>query len=398
AEAKTDAQGLARFDSLPSDRDVPSCHSLHYSPYLEGLLVVAAVDGDLGFVHTSWSEGIEPWRFKLPTTWRPETLKAHSVLDRSLLRAGDTLHMKHVLRRAVQAGFAQVPPPERPEKLEIVHVGTDERWELPLSWGPDGAAVNEWTIPREAKLGGYELRMRAPGKKEWEADVSATFRVEEFRVPLMRALIKPPKEAQVSPREVPLDLAVQFLSGGGASGLPVRVRTQIRKRSEVSFEEYPEFEFARGGVKPGVRTRRFGQGELDWEREWDWGEGGELGLLWRTPEEPGVARTPVSTQELVLDAAGTQRAVLKGLPRAEEPLELVSELEYRDPNGEVQTAARTIALWPAARVVGLRTSSWADPGQPLPVRTVVLGLDGRPVWLAKVEVDAFERRTYSTRK
>src|SRR5262249_21419109 len=160
AEAKTDGQGLARFDSLPSDRDVPSCHSLHYSPYLEGLLVVAAVDGDLGFVHTSWSEGIEPWRFKLPTTWRPETLKAHSVLDRSLLRAGDTLHMKHVLRRAVQAGFAQVPPPERPEKLEIVHVGTDERWELPLSWGPDGAAVNEWTIPREAKLGGYELRMR----------------------------------------------------------------------------------------------------------------------------------------------------------------------------------------------------------------------------------------------
>ena len=46
---------------------------------------------DFSFVHTSWDRGIEPWRFQLPLANAREAIIAHTVLDRSLLRAGDTV-------------------------------------------------------------------------------------------------------------------------------------------------------------------------------------------------------------------------------------------------------------------------------------------------------------------
>jgi len=398
-EGTADAQGLVRLAGLPPHDKEPTCRRVRSeSDYLQGLLVIAQSNGDLGLVHTSWSEGIEPWRFRLPTEWRPQTVRVHTVFDRTLLRAGDTVHMKHVLRRAVQAGFSQVAPGERPETVRIVHLGSDEHWNLPLSWNPDGTALTDWTIPKESKLGLYETQFQ-PRDKDWsEFESSGSFRVEEFRVPLMRATLQPPKEALVSPRDFPLEVAVQYLAGGGASALPVKLRTQIRKHAPPGFPDFPRFEFARGGVKEGIRARRFGEADLDWEREWDWGEGGELGLVWRVPDEPGAIKSPVATQEFVLDPSGTQRVTVHGLPRADEPLEVTAELEFRDPNGETQTASRTIPLWPSARVIGLATGAAGAVRDAVRLRAAVLGLDGNPVWLAKVEIDAFERRVYSTRK
>jgi uncharacterized protein YfaS (alpha-2-macroglobulin family) len=398
AEATTDAQGIARIGALPGEDDVAACDDpQRWSDWLGGLLVLAESGGDLGLAHTSFGEGLEPWRFGLPTEWRPRRLLAHSVLARTLLRAGETVHAKHVLRRPAQAGFGAVPADERPETLRIVHLGSDDVWDLPLAWSADGSAESEWTVPKAAKLGTYELKLLPRGRDEWEAETSGSFRVEEFRVPLMSAVIQPPGEALVAPREVPLDLAVRHLSGGGAAALPVVVRSQLRKRRAVAFDGFDGYAFAQGGVEEGVRPRRFGEGELDWEREWQWGEGGELGLVWRRPEGQG-ARGPVATQELVLDAAGTGRATLAGLPRADAPLDLVAEVEFRDPNGQVQTASRTLPIWPAARVVGLSSASAVAPREGVRLRAAVVDVEGKPAWRARVAVDAYERRTYSTRK
>jgi uncharacterized protein YfaS (alpha-2-macroglobulin family) len=397
AQGITDAQGLVRFDGLPQNEKAPTCQDKIDSTYGSGLLVIAQAPGDLGLVHSSWNEGIEPWRFRLPTEWRPQTMRIHTVFDRTLVRAGDTVHMKHVLRRLVQAGFAQVPVNDRPVTLRIVHVGSDEHWDLPLAFDPDGTALTDWTIPKEGKLGLYETQFLPRGGDESPTEASGSFRVEEFRVPLMRATLQPPKGALVSPREFPLDVAVQYLAGGGASGLALKLRTQIEKHAVPEFPDYPRFLFAEGGVREGLRIRRFGEADLDFEREWDWGEGGELGLVWRVPEEPGRVKSRVATQEFVLDRSGTQRVLVSGLPRADEPLEVRAELDFRDPNGETQTASRVIPLWPASRIIGLANSD-AGPKDVVRLRAAVLSLDGDPVWLAKVEIDAFERREYSTRK
>lgn len=396
---RTDASGLVSVAGLPASEDEPSCEDRPgYSAYDHGLLVVAAKAGDVGLAHSTWNEGIEPWRFGLPAAWGAPSPIAHTVLDRVLLRAGDTVHMKHLLRRGVQEGFAQVPPDDRPRIVRITHVGTDESAELPLSWAADGSAVTDWPVPREAKLGVYEVRLVPPGDRDW-AEPTGRFRVEEFRVPLARGTLQPPAEPVVAARSVPVDLAVQYLGGGGASSLPVVLRSQLRRRIEVSFPDLEEFAFGRRAPVEGVRVRRFGEEEPDafgFEGALDAGDGasGEPGA----DDAEGAPRPAVATQSLVLDAGGSARATIGGLPLAEEPLELAAELEFRDPAGEIRTAARTIVLWPAERAVGIAVRDPASKDAPLRVRSVVVDLAGDPLWRAKVEVDAYERRTYVTRK
>ena len=131
--------------------------------------MLAKADGQLGIAHTSWNEGIESWRFGFETEWRASPTDAHTIFDRTLLRAGDTVHMKHVLRRPVLAGFAQVPPEERPEKLEIAHLGSDDTFETALAWDANGSAVNEWKIPKQAKLGSYSVRLVPREASEYSA-------------------------------------------------------------------------------------------------------------------------------------------------------------------------------------------------------------------------------------
>jgi hypothetical protein len=83
------------------------------SSYDSGLLVMARLGADVSFVHTSWEEGIELYRFAVPTRWEPVTALAHTILDRALFRAGETVAQKHLLRRPVLAGFCARRPGRR---------------------------------------------------------------------------------------------------------------------------------------------------------------------------------------------------------------------------------------------------------------------------------------------
>jgi hypothetical protein len=54
-----------------------------------------------------------------------------------------------------------------------------------------------------------------------------------------------------------------------------------------------------------------------------------------------------------LDAQGGARLTLS-LPAEDQPATVVTDLEYADPNGETLTAATSVAVWPAAIVLGLK--------------------------------------------
>ncbi|MGK9517784.1 MG2 domain-containing protein, partial [Salmonella enterica subsp. enterica] len=65
---------------------------------------------DMAFVMSDWNRGIESWRFHVPTDTSPTpTVRAHTVFDRTLLSAGETVSMKHYLRVETSNGFA-LPP------------------------------------------------------------------------------------------------------------------------------------------------------------------------------------------------------------------------------------------------------------------------------------------------
>ncbi|HEX7519464.1 MAG TPA: hypothetical protein VF325_04220, partial [Candidatus Deferrimicrobium sp.] len=283
---------------------------------------------------------------------------------------------------------------------------------MPLKWAPDGSAEGEWTIPKEAKLGQYGvfLLYREPGEKEarnasggseeedgetatpWRGErQTGSFRVEEYRVPLMKGIVSAPGGPNVDPRDVELDLLVSYLSGGGAGGAAVRLRTDLQPRN-VSFPGYGDFLFANGRVVEGISRE---EPRYFVEQEEEYGEDEE-----ERPEAGGAAgrKPPIQTRELVLDASGALRTNVSGLGRSPAPRDLVAELEFSDPNGEVQSVSTRIPLWPSRVLLGIKPDSWAASRESFKFHVAALDLSGKPVRGVDVSVDLFQRKTYSHRK
>lgn len=385
-QGATDAQGLARIGiELPPAR----CGG-----YQDRYFVSARSGGDFTFTLSDWNEGIEPWRFNVNTEdHAAHNLIAATVFDRTLLRAGETVHMKHFMRRHTTAGIEFAGAGERvsrdvydpesgttkkvedaamPGKVFLLHEGSDQRYELPLAWRNGSAAV-DWKIPADAKQGWYQVMLNG--------QESGRFRVEQFRVPTMKAVLQGPKEPAVRVTQVPLDVQLSYLSGGGAGGAQVKVATLVEPKP-VQFPDYQEYAFAGPDIREGVEreSAAFDDDEGVFEEE---EEGSGAG---------------VRTRNVTLDRAGGARVVLDGLPQQAQPAELLAEMTWQDPNGETLTGSARIALWPSAYVIGIAPDGWVMSRKALKFTVAVLDTQGRPVADAPVRVDYFKRDTYTHRR
>ena len=345
----------------------------------EGLFVSARHGADMTFTLSKWDRGIESWRFNLPTEDSgADNVIANTVFDRTLLRAGETVHMKHFQRRKVMHGFALAPNKSLPASMFVIHEGSDQRYELPLAWRANGSAANDWSIPLDARQGWYQVLVGGR--------VAGRFRVEQFRVPTMKALLQGPKAPAVQVSALDLDVQLSYLSGGGAGDAPVQLRTMVQDKA-VSFDDYGDFTFSNGDVKVGVERK--GGAFDDDEGVFDDGE---------AEASTGAVGGAVRTRNLTLDKAGGARVTIDQLPAVTVPRELAAELSYQDANGETLSAATRVNLWPAAVVVGIAPDNWVLSRDALKFQVVVLDLRGKPVPDAPVSVDFFQRESTSHRR
>ncbi|MEW6185615.1 MAG: MG2 domain-containing protein [Thermodesulfobacteriota bacterium] len=396
---KTDDKGRAIINtSLPFGDSLARCpekgEAEDYSPILGGLdgglFIFARKGQDLTFTHSSWNEGIESWRFNVPYLDQPgkEGLVAHTVFDRTLFRAGEEVHMKHFIRRQSMKGLETAAETKLFNEVVIEHERTNQKYTLPLKWRPGGTAESVFNIPEQAKLGSYVVHLAGKADRAKEGGEtrleSGTFRVEEFRVPLMRAFVQGPKVPQVRVKEIPVDLSVRYLSGGGAALLPLKLRTEIQPKY-ITFPEYEEYIFANGKIKTGkIRYEEEEEGSSD--------EEGETGVRSRA----GTSKLP--TQDLILDGQGGARTTLSPIPESDSPKDLLTEVEFRDPNGETQTVTSRIPIYPAEVLVGI-SSGLSDAMQSsLKYSLQVLDLKGLPLPQIEVKVKVLERKTYSFRR
>jgi alpha-2-macroglobulin len=379
-QGETDRDGIARPTGISNRYEQANCD---YSRLGNGLMVTAQVGDDFSFVFSSWDEGIESWRFNLPNSYSMNQLNsAHTVFDRPLFRAGETVHMKHFLRRQLMEGFGLIPSSERPEKLEITHMGSDKKFEVPLKWLSDGSAESNWTIPMEANLGTYQLSMglRIDGDTEHSV-FPGSFRVEEFRLPVLRASILPPAQTMLSPTPLSCGLQVSYLSGGGASDLKIRFRHRIQDATVQAPDAFEGYVFSNGLVKEGIKRSSPG----DWEREEDGEE--------ETIERAGVMKG----QDLVLDKTGNTQVEIQKLPPIDQPKEILAEMEYPDPNGEIQTVSRRIPLYPSRWLIGIQPDGWVGSKEKLKFKVAVTEIKGKPVTGAPVQVELLTQKSYSHR-
>ena len=364
--------------------------------------VSARSGDDMTFTLSNWDRGIESWRFNLPTDdVKADNTIASTVFDRTLLRAGETVHMKHFLRRHVAEGIAFVSAADGlrkgtrdwrarslgvqdraalPAKIFIVHEGSEQKFELPISWSANGSADNNWAIPADAKQGWYSVML---GGQE-----AGRFRVEQFRVPTMKAILQGPKTPAIQASSLTLDAQLNYLSGGGASDAQVKLRTVVENKT-VSFEDYSDFTFSAGDVKVGMVK----DGATFDEDEGDFDATDGAADATSNPNADGV-----KTRKLTLDKAGGARIVVDQLPAVQTPRDLLAEMSYQDANGETLSVATRIPLWPSNYVIGIQPDGWLLSKDAFKFQVVVLDVKGKPVANAPVTVDFFQRFSYAHRR
>lgn len=353
----------------------------------QGYFVFAETKDDMTFVHSSWDQGIESWRYQLPhEPYGSANRIAHTIMDRTLLRAGETVHMKHIMRKHGISGFSYLQKEALPASIVIQHQGTLE-WEVfPLKWNEQGMAETEWKIPETAKLGNYLTALfAAPAKEVSKMDIGSLadgyssdewmytgfFRVEAFRVPLMKAVIQAPREPMVNAEDADLSFSLGYLSGGGAGNVGVKIRTAVQSRV-IEFSGYEDYVFGTDEIKEGLQVP---QDEPDLQADFK----------------------KIEATDLVLDDTGSRKIRLP-LSKTSKPRELLTEMEYMDPNGEIQTVSSKIPLWPSRCVIGVKPDSWTSSKDRIKFAVALLDIEGKPVSGIPVEVKVFEKKAYSHRK
>ncbi len=332
------------------------------------LMVSARVGDDFSFTLTDWGEGLRPYDFELPYGYEEAQFKVHTIFDRMLVRQGETIHMKHLARKPAGSGFAI--PAAFTGTLRLSHRGSETQFDLPLSIDVRGVGQTQWTAPAAAPMGDYDLQVvQADGATLYTAQ---SFKVDEYRLPTMRASVSGPKGAAVRPKSLPLDLFVGYLSGGGASNLPVDLRLGWSERSGAP-DGYEAYTFGGRPVIEGVRA-------LD-------GEGND------TP----VQLPPTQTLPATLRGDGTQRFAVD-VPALDALTDMRVEMDYRDANGEVLTASKTIPIYPAAVQLGVRTDGWLMKQDDLRLRFIALDTEGKPIKGQRVEVALYSRQVLTARR
>jgi alpha-2-macroglobulin len=393
ATGTTDAKGVAMIKGLSSEP--PRCgggdegdNSYFVSARHTG------TDGveDMAFTWSDWQRGIEPYRFNLPTSRKanPDEV-AHTILDRMLLRAGETVSMKHLLREQSLKGFGQ--PSAGPQTLIVTHTGSGQQYKQPLVWRKTASggysAESTFAVPPAAKLGVYTVQLdygpnnnktnsrSSDEEGEYDGRLSTgQFRVEEFRLPVLEGSVLPvDKKPLVKTTSVPTAVQINYVSGGPAGNLPVRVSALVRSKY-ISFPDFDAYSFEPPRLRESAAT------STDDE----------------STSRRGDSKVIADKLAVTLDKTGAGKVTVDGVPAAREPRELLLEATYSDPNGEVQTIRSTHALWPAAVIAGIRTEGWVSASQKIKFQALALDLSGKPQTGVSMEVSAVARITTTTRK
>lgn len=339
AQARTNAQGWVNLPGAGA-RDTWQC------PRYAFARDPAPGSDDLGLASTEWQRGIESWRFEtLAGLWAPTGPQiVHAVLARNLLRPGETLHARLHWRRVDDAGRLASPRmADLPATLSLVHQGSGERLTVPVRWDGRGQADLVMKLPEGMKRGDWLIDAGT-------AEVSgAGFTVADFRLPVLKAEVLGPATPQTG-TSVPLTLRMQYLSGGPAMGEPVRLSQRLVPTTP-RFDAHPGYSF--GDDAPAA-------------------DGPEPAPEMRLGDQPLPADQP-----LKLGDDGTRSLATRLARPLVTPHLLVTEMEYRDPNGETYRAQGRSTLWPAAVAVGLKLDHWASGAQ-RSAELLVVDAQGRP--------------------
>lgn len=332
----------------------------------------AEKDGDLSFVASTWSEGLQPWDFSISGQFvspgeSRNALHAYVYTERPLYGAGDTVHYKGILRlRDKKTGVMTSPKAGSKVFVTITDPEGNNVEVKTLETSPFGSVAGDFTLDAAASLGSYNLGIsmnEESGTESYDA-AYGSFQVLAYRKPEFRVLLTPKSNDYFSGDAVEADLNASYYFGAPMSNAEVTWRMQTM---DYFFNKFTDdyYSFAM---------------QSDW--------------CWYNCER---SQEPLTEGKTTLDASGhgTLRIPVSIDDKGVSQIATI-EADVTDTNKQVVSTRASVVVHKSKVYVGLKTKEYAvAPGKDVTAQVISLSPEGKPVAGQSVTLQLYSR-TWNT--
>lgn len=353
----TNAEGIA---TLPPLRETPTYFFVEK-------------DGDVGYSESSFSEGIEPYRFNLyrqvpeydDGSLSSDARRAVMFTERGLYRAGETVYLKGTMRE-YRNGRWQLPT-RRPYHLLVKNSRSETVHKRKVVLSDFGAFADSLKITATAPLGYYSIWLKEDDREDtYPSIATASFRVEAYRPATFSVKIVPDQYSVFNGSELRATIEGRYLFGAPMSGDKVSWSLQHNPLDFITFEGYEGYTF--------TKVRQYGE-----------------------PNEDETSFV-VATGSGTIDNLGQYKLSQKLSLTAVQPAMLTLEGTVTSPSRQAISERVSVRFHPAAFYIGVRPKSlFATENAPLGLEVITLSPDGKPR-SEKVTVELLQRQWVSVKR
>ena len=358
ATATTDADGVARLtayarDTAQAEGDAAdACEYCDYSGFEGSVAAVLGTDRAVASV-SRYDPDLSPWQFNVYAAWGADRLERAAAVftERGIYRPGEPVYAKAIVRDGM-LGALRSP---RADSLRWVFTDRENSavkdTTMPLS--PFGTADQTYTIPPDAPLGYYTVRVDRRLEGRWRSVATASYRVAEYRPPeFLVSVTTGERTPRFAGDSVSATVEARYLFGAPMGRAAISWFARQRTASTWEFEI--------------PNTEGYTVGEQGW---------------WWEERDAGSASGAVFANATdTLDAAGrlTLRATAPAPPKGR-PAWISFEATVTDVNRQAVTAGASVLLHPASFYLGAKTEGseyfWTA-GKPRTVSVLAVSPEG----------------------
>ncbi len=325
----------------------------------------------VAYTASDWGTGIYPYRFGIDYEWnpRPEIILGTIFSDRGLYRAGETVHLKGILREK-RFDNLEIPAGKK-LRLSIRDPRGDIVDTLYVQVNDYGSFHTELQLKSNASLGHYwvqaETLATASDRDRWMRIMGGDFQVQAFRTADFKVRIDTRAPFYVMGDTVSFSVNGSFLFGAPMRQQPVQY-TCFLERGSFASKSFKDFTF----------------GPLDW---------GPF-------ETAEMSRQEIAQGKGKLDSNGDfSKKIVPDVPHITFPSELLISADVTGPSRQHLGAAKRVDIHPAAFYIGLaQNTHFVTTGEPLEYEIIALNLDEKIDTTRNVNIKIVRREWHSVHK
>ncbi len=357
AEGLTGPDGLARID-IPrvSDLFVPRMAVLD--------------DGvQFGLGLTTWSEGIDPWRFGQPDAFYPEQFQVYLYTDRPIYRPDQPVYFRGVVRS--KDDMIYTLPDMQTVPVKIYDDRAEVIYEKNLSLTRFGTFSDTLNLDPDAPLGFYRIEVSLPSQHEYRREGgSVFFNVAEYRLPEFQVEAEAVADEVVQGETVQVAFDSTYFFGGNVSDATVEYNV-------IADPYYFEYDGPGGRFDFTDSSPDGGPGEFF----------GSSGGLIASGEgiTDGDGRFVVEVPADLEDATQSQRFTIEAV--------------VRDESDQSVAGRSSVIVHQGLVYIGARPRSYvSNAGQDTTLEFIAVDWEGDPVAGQEIDVEIVERRWSSVQE